>query len=76
MNGAAENTEVRVKPNKTFEISTNECSKSNFGWILAKTIYKQEELIDKNFYGNRKNLPAVSPKRHHAIERAVGEVNG
>lgn len=43
---------------------------------MAQTIYKQEELIDKNFYGNRKNLPAVSPKRRHAIERAVAEVYG
>lgn len=31
MNGAAENTLVRVKQNNTFEISTNACSKSNFG---------------------------------------------
>ena len=57
-------------------VSSSACSKANFGWILTQNIYNKEELHGRNFYGNRKNIPAISPRRRHAMEHAVAEVYG
>jgi Sec-independent protein translocase protein TatA len=76
MIGVSENAEVRVKQTKTFEIFNKACSKSNFGWMVTQTLYKDEEMIGRNFFGNRRNTPALSPRRRHAVEHAIAEVYG
>ncbi|XP_062604469.1 mucin-5AC-like [Saccostrea cucullata] len=74
--GIPENAEIRIKQKVTSEAAMNACSKANFGWILAQQMYKREELMGRNVFGNRKNILPISPRRRHALEHAVAEVYG
>ena len=74
--GMAADTEIRVKQNAAFDICQRSCSKANFGWNLAQKLFGREDFIGRNFYGNRKNVLALSPRRRHAIEHSVCEVYG
>ncbi|XP_062584338.1 serine-rich adhesin for platelets-like [Saccostrea cucullata] len=74
--GTPEDAEFRIRQKTLMSTSSAACSKPNFGWILVQKIYSKEELIGRNFFGNRKNIPAISPRRRHAIEHAVAEMYG
>jgi hypothetical protein len=74
--GAPEDAEFRIRQKTSLSASNSACSKGNFGWILAQSIYTKDELVGRNFFGNRKNIPAISPRHCHAIEHAVAEVYG
>lgn len=74
--GTPEDAEFRIRQKTSLSAAASACSKANFGWIFVQTIYRQEEIVGRNFYGNRKNIAAISPRRRHAIEHAVAEVYG
>lgn len=74
--GTPEDAEFRIRQKTSLSAAASACSKANFGWIFVQTIYRHEEIVGRNFYGNRKNIAAISPRRRHAIEHAVAEVYG
>ena len=44
-----------------------------FLWGLTKTLYSDNELFNKNFFGG-KGKQAISPRRRHAMEHAFIDV--
>ncbi len=67
--------EVRILPTVTRTAKVKSCSKGNFAWSMAKTVYQTNELIGRNYYGN-KGKEALSPRRLHAISHAVDDMYG
>ena len=66
---------VRINRNVVRDVQKNSSSVGNFGWGLAKQIFKTEEMLNCNYRGVQgKN--ALSPRRKRAIEEAVGETYG
>jgi hypothetical protein len=76
MSEAPSDAECRVRQKLSYDCASAACSKANFGWMRTQRLYKKEELVGRNMYGNCKNIPAISPRRRHAIAHAVSEVYG
>ncbi|CAC5363355.1 unnamed protein product [Mytilus coruscus] len=72
---ALADTEVRIKPDKVRTIMTDSVSPRNFGWNLVKMLFSPQEIIGRNFWGNKGKIP-LSPRRRHAIEHAIIDTYG
>ena len=72
--GVAGYTEIHIKQNAVFDILPEVLLKGQI-WLDQK-LFAREDLVGRNFYGNRQNVQAFSPRRRHAIEHSVCEVYG
>ena len=72
---ALADTEVRIKPDKVRTTMSDSVSARNFGWNLVKMLFSPQEIIGRNFWGNKGKIP-LSPRRRHAIEHAIIDTYG
>ena len=72
---ATPTTEVRVKPELLRKLKNASVSTKNFGWNLVKLLFSPNEIVGRNFNGN-KGKQQLSPRRRHAVEHGITDMYG
>ena len=68
--------EFRIQDSLVWDARGDSVNSGNFMWHLTQKIYRQEEMMGKNFYGKRQNKSNLSPRRRHALVHAFVDQYG
>jgi hypothetical protein len=61
--------DFRIRRDVIFDTKARACSDGNFMWLLTKLLFREEELIGRNFFG-RKGRKPLSPRRKKCLKHA------
>ncbi|XP_062599176.1 uncharacterized protein LOC134260608 [Saccostrea cucullata] len=61
--------EFRIRRDILADVKSTACSDGNFMWILTRKLFREDELVERNFFG-RKGRKPISPRRKRALTHA------